>query len=118
MRKFFGKKLGQTEIEDFRLAAFGHEYVGRLDVSMNDALGVCNIESVGNLNSEIEDLLDRKSLTMDMLTESFTVDEFHDDEGTVILFANVVDGAYARMIERGSGVGFAAETLQSLSILI
>jgi len=30
-----------------------------------------------------------------MVTESFTVNEFHDDERTVILFANVVDGAYA-----------------------
>src|ERR1700688_2635915 len=118
MRKFFGKKLGEAEIEDFGLAAFGHEYVGRLDVAMNDASSVCNIESVGNLNSEIKNLLDGERSALDMVTESFTVNEFHDDERTVILFPNVVDGTYAGMIERGSGVGFAAETLQGLSILI
>src|ERR1700693_3442612 len=118
MRQLFGKKLGEAEIENFGLAAFGDEYIGRLDVAMNDASSVCNIKGVGNLNSEIEDVLDGERLALDMLTESFTVDEFHDDEGTVILFANIVDGAYAGMIERGSGVSFAAETLQSLSILI
>ena len=118
MRKFFGKKLGEAEIEDFGLAAFGDEYIGRLDVAMNDASSVCNIKGVGNLNSEIEDVLDGERLALDMLTESFTVDEFHDDERTMILFPNVVDGAYAGMIESGSGVGFAAETLQSVGILI
>jgi hypothetical protein len=55
---------------------------------------------------------------MDMLTESFTVNKFHGDERVVILFANVINGAYARVIESGSGVGFAAETLQRLGILL
>jgi hypothetical protein len=117
MGKLFGKKLGQTEIQDFRLAAFGNEYVGRLDVPMNDALGVCDIESVGNLNAEIEDVLDGERLALDVLTECFTVNEFHDDERAVILFPNIVDGANAGMIEGGSGMRFTAETLQSLSIL-
>jgi hypothetical protein len=36
----------------------------------------------------------------------------------VILFANVIDSADAGMIESGSGVGFTAETLQSLGVLL
>jgi hypothetical protein len=79
---------------------------------------VCDIESVGNLNPKLKSLLDGESMTLEILTESFTVNEFHDDEGMVVLFANVIDGADAGMIESGSGVRFAAETLQGLRILL
>ena len=118
MRKLFGKKLGQAEIENFRLAAFGNKYVGRLDVSMDDASGVCDIERVGDLNPKFKNLLDGERPAMDMLTESFTVNKFHGDERMVILFANVINGADAGVIESGSGVRFTAETLQSLGILL
>src|ERR1700686_2651081 len=110
MGKLSGEKLGQAEIENLGLAAFGNEYVGGLDVAMDDARGVRDIESVGNLNPKVEDVLDGKRLAPDMLTESFTVNEFHGDEGMVILFANIIDGADAGVIESGSRVRFAAET--------
>jgi hypothetical protein len=118
MGKIVGEKFGQAEIEDFSLTAFGHEYVGGLDVSMDDACGVCDIERVGNLNSKFKNLLDGKSPAMDVLTESFTVNEFHGDERMVILFANVINGADTGMIESGSSVGFTAETLQGLGVLL
>jgi hypothetical protein len=79
---------------------------------------VSDIESVGNLDSKIKNLLDGESLTMDMLTESFTVNEFHGDEGMVVLFANIINGADAGVIESGRGVRFAAKTLQGLGILL
>ena len=118
MGKFCGKKLGQSEIENFGLAAFGHEHVGGLDVSMDDASGVGDIESVGKLNCKFKDLLNGERLAMDALAEGFTFDELHGDERMVILFANVIDSANAGMIESGSGVGFTAETLESLGVLL
>ena len=42
----------QTEIENFGVSSVGHEYVGRLDVSMDDALGVGGIERVRNLDAQ------------------------------------------------------------------
>jgi hypothetical protein len=118
MGQLFWKELGQAEIENLGLAAFGNEYVSGLDVSMDDAGGVSDIESVGNLDSKVKNLLDEESLTMDMLAESFTVNEFHGDEGMVVLFANIINCADAGVIESGSGVRFAAETLQRLGILL
>jgi hypothetical protein len=40
------------------LAACGNENVRRLDVAMDDAVGVRRIEPVGNLNGEIEQRAD------------------------------------------------------------
>jgi hypothetical protein len=84
---------------------------------MDDALGVGDVESIGNLNSEVKDLRKWKRVAMNMLAQGLAVNEFHGDERTMILLANVVDGANAGVVESGSGVGFAAKALQSLGIL-
>ena len=115
--KIFGNKFGQAEIENFGLTALGDEDVGGLDVPMDDTSGVGNVEGIGNLNPEVEDLFDRQRLAVDVLTQGFAVDELHGDKGDMILFANVVDRADARVVEGRSGVGFAAKTLQSLGVL-
>ena len=65
---------------------------------MDDAFGVGDVEGIGNLNAEIEDLFQRKRLAVDVLAESFAIDELHGDEGPMKLLANVVDGADAGMI--------------------
>ena len=43
-------ELGEAEVEDLHLAARVDEDVGRLDVAMNDALGVRRFERVGDLD--------------------------------------------------------------------
>src|ERR1700682_6840485 len=85
---------------------------------MDDARGVCDVEGVGNVNAKFKNLLDGESLAMNMLTESVTVNEFHDDERMVILLANIINGADAGVIKSGSGVRFTAETFQRLGILL
>ena len=45
--------LGQAEIENFGVSAIGDEDIRRLDVAMNDALGMSGIERVGNLDAEV-----------------------------------------------------------------
>ena len=51
--------LGQPEIEDLGLDAGGHEDVGRLDVSVDDAVGVGGIQRVRNLNREVQQQAER-----------------------------------------------------------
>ena len=117
MQRIFGNEFGQAEIENLGQPAAGDEHIGRLDVAMNDAFGVGYIESVRNLNAEIEDALERQRLAMDVVAQRFAVDELHGDERLVILFADVVNGADAGVIESGTGVRFAAKALQRLGIL-
>ena len=44
--------LGQAEVENLGVTAFGHKDVGRLDVAMDDALAVRGIQRVGDFNAE------------------------------------------------------------------
>ncbi len=84
---------------------------------MDDTSGVRHVEGIGDLNSEVEDFLNSERLAVDVFTQGFAVDELHGDERHMILLANVVDGADARVVQSGSGVGFTAEALQSLGVL-
>ncbi len=42
----------QTEIQNLGASALGHKKVGRLDVTVDDALGVRRIQSIGNFDGE------------------------------------------------------------------
>ena len=46
----------QTEIQNFYLSALRYENVRRLDVAVHDSTGMCGVEGVGDLNSQIEQL--------------------------------------------------------------
>ena len=50
----YGRQFRQTEIQNLRLAARGHENIGRLDIAMDDALRVGGIQGVGNLDGEVK----------------------------------------------------------------
>src|SRR5271167_1292219 len=55
--EIFFYDLRQAKIEDFYLVPLRDEDVGRLDVAMNDALGVRRLQSRRNLKSKIEHLI-------------------------------------------------------------
>ena len=46
------RHLCQPEIQNFGVSALGHEDVSRLDVAMDDALGVGCLERIGNVDAE------------------------------------------------------------------
>src|ERR1700744_5033989 len=45
------------------------------------------------------------------MLERYAIEKLHGDEGLAVLFADVVDRANVWVIEGGSSLGFAAETL-------
>jgi len=109
--------FSQAEIENLGMAAASDENVSGFDVAMNDALGVCGIESIGNFDSVVEERAEFHGLGSDEVLEGLTVKKLHGDEGAAVLFANVVDGANIGMVERGSSFGFAPEAFESLAVL-
>ena len=61
--------LCQSEIENLCLPASGYEDVCGLDVSMDDALGMSRVESVGNLDAQFQHRFDLQRLARDPVPE-------------------------------------------------
>jgi hypothetical protein len=98
------------------LDAGGDENIGRFDVAMNDAFGVCGVERVGDLDAETKRIFERKRLVAYGVLQSVAFEAFHDDERVTVYFADFMDGADIGMIQRGGGLSFALETQKSLLI--
>ena len=84
---------------------------------MDDALGVGCFEAIGNLNSDVEQFGCGEGSFRDAMLERLALKQLHDDKRTPFKFSDVVDGADARMIQRGCRARFAPESLNCLGIM-
>src|SRR5882724_2730738 len=98
------------------MPAFGDENVRRLYVAVDDGLRVRGIEAVGDFNRERKQSIVFQRLAADQVLEGEAVQKFHGDEHAIAVLANLVDGADVGMVQRGSGTGLAAKSLQRLRI--
>ncbi len=74
---------------------------------------VRGVERVCNFDGQIEDSFHFHRLATDAVLQRHTVQIFHGDEGLPVLFADLVNGADALMIECGGLLGLInAETGQ------
>src|SRR5207249_3762598 len=89
----FQRDFREPEIENLRLTSIRNEDVRWLDVSMDDALRMCCIERVGNLDAEIEHRFDLQRFSTDLVLEGFPFEVLHGDEGPSFIFPNVVNRA-------------------------
>ena len=108
-RRLIVVKLGEAEVEDFCVAAFGDEDVRGFYVAMNDVLLVCRVERVGNFDPERDEHFKCDRAMRNELFECGALQEFHRNESLAILLADVVNRTDVRMIERGGGLRFALE---------
>ena len=113
----FGFHLRQTEVENFGVSALGDENVGRLDVAMNNALGVGGVERIGDFDAQGENRFQFHGAGADQVLERDAVKKFHDQKGAAVFLADVVDRADVGMVERRGGLGLAAEALERLTVL-
>ena len=98
------------------MAAARDKKVGGLDVAMNNSLRMRRVQRVRNFDGDIEQAVHFQRTAVDQVLQRRAVQKLHGDECFAILFANIVDGANARMIQRGRGLGFPLETSQSLRV--
>ena len=64
-----GSEFRQAEIENFGLDATRHKNIRRLDVAMNDTFCMRGIERVGDLDSEVEHLVECERLLADAVLQ-------------------------------------------------
>ena len=58
--------LRQSEVQNLSVLAIGYEDVGRLDIPMNDSLGVSRFERVRDLNRQRQQRIEIESLPVTM----------------------------------------------------
>ncbi len=84
---------------------------------MNNALGMSDVQGVGHLNPNVEKLVQRQRLAIDLLLEALTLQQLHGDE---VLAVALLDGVYRAdigMVQCGRGPRFPLEALQRIGIL-
>ena len=102
----------QPEVHDgdelLRALARDHQ-VGRLDVTVNDALLVRRLQSLCRLNGDIERILQLEWAGLDLLLQRLAFEEGHGNEGLAIGFRDFMHGADIRVIQRGGRFRFSPE---------
>src|ERR1022692_1022103 len=108
--------FGQPEIEDLGMTAYRDENVGGLNVAMNDPLGMGRVQSISDVDGDVEELLDVDWPIVDQVLESPSFEKLHYEECPTVLFADVIDDADVGMVQRGGGTRLAAKPFESLGI--
>src|SRR5258708_2757550 len=109
-------QLGQAEIQHFCLATPGEENIGRLQVAMDDARLVGDLQSVSNLHGDVKNLSAGQWPTGDEVLEGLTFQELHHDEAMAFRFVNFVDSTNVGMVEGRGGACLALKSLEGLRI--
>ena len=78
---------------------------------------MCRVESIGNLDAQIEHRFDLQRLATDPVPERLPLQQFHGDEGSPIGLVNLVDRADVRVVQRGRSLGLPLETAEGLRIV-
>ena len=99
------------------MAALGHEDVGRLNVSMNDAARVGGVQRVGDLDGEAEQSFGFERPSRDEVTQCHSIKELHHDQRPAILLADIVDRAYVGVVQRRCGLGFSLKAGERLGVV-
>src|SRR5580693_8636580 len=110
------RDLRQTEVQNFGVTSLGDEDVGRLNVTVNDALPMSCVECVGNFNSDLQDTIQIHWAIANHMLQGCAVKKLHCDEGLAILLVNLVDGADVGMVQSRGGLGFALEPAEGLRV--
>src|SRR4051794_5373403 len=98
---FFIEQFGESEVEDFNLAARRDHHVAGFDIAMNDAARVCSTERIRSLQRDRQSTLERQRTTIHELPHVLAFDVLHGNEVNAIDLVEVEDGADVWMVERG-----------------
>lgn len=71
--------FGQAKVQNLRSSVLGDEDVARLDIAMDDAVGMGCSEGVGNVSADRENALHRQRLASDQMVQRATLNWFEPD---------------------------------------
>jgi hypothetical protein len=74
-------------------------------------------QRLGNLNSQLKNVLDHQRLPGNTVFESLALQQLHRDERSSIGLVNFVDRANVRVVQGRRGFGFPLKTAKGLCIV-
>ena len=102
-------KTSQTEIKDLYLAIRTNKNVVRLNVPVNDTLFVGSAKATSDLGGNLDRLALRKWAGLEALAQGFSFQQFGDDEGEIVVVADVENGQNVGVIELPACTGLTLE---------
>ena len=109
--------LGQAEVEDLDLAVLGDHDVSGLEVAVDDALLVGDLEGLGDLGGDLHRVGDGDGAPGDALGEGLALGDLHDQEALAVHVLDAVDAGDVGVGQRGEDLGLAVEALEALGVL-
>src|SRR5262249_23169199 len=97
--------------------ALRHKNVRGFYVAMNDPLGVRGIERIGNVDGNLNHLIEIERMRSNQVLQRRAFQILHSNKARAVVLANFVNRANVRMIQRGSRSGLAPEALQRVWVL-
>ena len=100
----------QAHVEDLDSPLLIQQQVRRLDVAMDDSLGMCRFQACGRLQDAIEGLFQReRPIFLDQGRKIVSLDELHRQEMDAACLTGVEGGDDIGMRNSGSGLDLAFE---------
>jgi hypothetical protein len=96
----------------------GDEDIGRLDVTVEDPLGVRGAERVGDLHRQFQQPLVVKRLAFNRVLQRLALHHLHGDEGPAAVLADLVNRADVGMVQRRGGARLAAKAFQRVLVFL
>jgi hypothetical protein len=109
--------LREAEVEELGVAARADKNVCRLDVAVDDIRGMGGVQCVGDLDPQLQHRIKSEWTVGESVLQRRALQILHGDERSSVLFADVVDRANVRVVERRRRLRFAREPAQRLGIL-
>ena len=107
----------KAEVQHLSVTARGDKNICGLDVAMNDATRVGNIERIGDLDREFQQEIGLQRTAGDTVLERRTFEELHHYEGVLTLLRDLVNSPNVRMVQRGSCASFPPKTFKGLWVV-
>src|SRR5208283_1135285 len=106
-----------TEVENLGVTALGDKNINRIDIAMNDAVGVGGIEGIGNFDCQPKQGFEIQRSPTNTELQGQAIQKLHGDESLAVLLADVVDRANVGVVQSGRGLGFALKTSEGPRVM-
>jgi hypothetical protein len=112
-------RLGDAEVGEHDAAGVGEQHVARLDVAVEDALGVGGAQRAEQVDADLRDEPGRqRALLLDDLLEGAALDQLHDDPGKAVHHDGVVHGGDRGMVEARGEARLTDHAFAQLGLLL